>query len=231
MPVHAITIKRQPENKSRRENAPFPDRCPKPGCSYHNPVNIPKGRKQWFLWRGFSETERHGQVQQYLCQGCGSFFSETTLIISYCEKRDVNYAGILKAALSAESLKKSAVLLGVHPDTLIHRGCKLGWWFIAELGRQRGLDFEYWRVLWFMRDAVKSGLRGWGLLRALFEVLGEIFNIHNIPMQTLLPNTEIPRSFLSQLPSETLKSIRRLCCEWRYTVCPGLYLYPRYMLE
>lgn len=49
--------------------------CPNPGCPWHDPGKIPKG-KRWYRRHGYYESAQHGMVMRFICLKCHRTFSE-----------------------------------------------------------------------------------------------------------------------------------------------------------
>ena len=53
------------------------DRCPNPGCDWHDPKKIPAGIR-WYKKHGFYLNEQHGKMQRFICTNCRRSFSART---------------------------------------------------------------------------------------------------------------------------------------------------------
>lgn len=97
------------------------ERCQPPThCPYHS--SLPRGRQVIVRFRGAFLRACDGvMVRRFICQECRRTFSEATSTLEYRQrKRDINEP-LFKLLASNNSMRRSAILIGVARKTVDHR--------------------------------------------------------------------------------------------------------------
>ena len=54
--------------------------CPNPNCTNHNTES---GNKDWYIKKGYHQTNAFGKIQRYICKSCNRGFSDQTFSLNY----------------------------------------------------------------------------------------------------------------------------------------------------